>query len=743
MTAGHGWGRAVVLFAAAVIVAPVSLPAAEPQVSVADRETAAAWASQVDGELARKDPGEAARRLLRAVRWDPSRWEDYRSAIELLELVDPEAAVRHASAEAQSRSRFTREDAALLSRLAKAALGADEKETWQDAADLARAAAEQVAKQGPAHADQAAQLWASAGASYSSLGSFRAASDAFEPLQRAAVAEEDDQLKRSYRWDIIAGCHLDASRPDRAAVAIELLRDGEGDSARALVLQSRLALALDEPLAAIDHANQAIDKLEEAADGSAADAYTALIDAMRMVNQADRAAARLAKESAKEPENLPLALAAIEAKLQADQLEACWDECGALIDWLATRIAPAESLLGEDSSAAPALLDAFADAAAMRLRLAVRTGRGREAVEASVAWAKRLGNLFPLWEEYESAVGDNAFRTDAGEWLDAHKADPEAPAADNLVRASIAYLLDRPDDVALSVLAMLDAALRNGAEVEAAANEVAHWADYLVSKGAYGDARTLLRGTIDRLVPSDPSERDIETQALGRLQARLAQAILSEQAVAGEMGGSAVDEALRLISQARGNAPDDGYVAYQAVFASLYTGRAVEAVAVGEEVFSRWPAPDADSQFGSSRFHETSSLFAAALLLRGEEGDADRAGELLESALDWQPRSVTALSYLAWHDSRRPESRERALRLAQTAIARKPDDSHARGFLGVTQLRGGQSDKGMRSLRRALEKADRSMLSPWERAILREELADALRANGRAEEAEVVESAAP
>ena len=102
-----------------------------------------------------------------------------------------------------------------------------------------------------------------------------------------------------------------------------------------------------------------------------------------------------------------------------------------------------------------------------------------------------------------------------------------------------------------------------------------------------------------------------------------------------------------------------------------------------------------------------------------------------------------AMTYLAWHDSRSPEGMHRALRLAEDAARISPEAPDSRGFLGVVQLRAGQTEKGIESLRQALATAEESRLSLWERTYFRQELAEALRANGRAEEAEVVESTAP
>jgi hypothetical protein len=713
------------------------LNAEPPVVSEADRVVAAEWADKVDDDLESNDPREAARLLLRAVRWDPSRWDDYRSASELLEAVDPEAAARHAVAELRGQARFARTDAAILSRLAKAAAESEDDATWRETADLTRAAAQQMAKFGKSQALQAAQLWTDAGSAYASRGDFGAASDAYDQMQRIVAATESDRLKEAYRWDLIAGFHLDADQPTRAAPAIELLREREGETPRLLVLQSRIALQLDEPLAAIDHAEQVIAKLAGADDEAAEGAYAAYVEAMHTVNQSDRAAERLAKDAEAAPDNIPLALATIDARTNAGQFEQAWSDCGALIKKLASHLPPVEGHLGADSSADPGQLDQLADAATRRLRLATRLGHVSEALDESIGWAERLGDLDLVWDELATLCREDGFRSEASEWLDEQEADPETPAAENLAPATIAYLIDRPDKVAEYVSALLEQAIDQNINAETVADECATWADYLIDNRHYAAAADLLEEAIDRL----DGKRD--ATAIGGLRVQLARTMVSQQEEAGRIDPAIAEKALRLLATARSESPDDGYVAYYAVFYSLYIGRTAEAIATSEEVFEQWTAPDAESQFGSQRYHETSELFAAALLLRDEPGDADRAADLLEASLDDWPRSAMAMTYLAWRDSRSPEGLGRALRLAEDATRISPDAADSRGFLGVVQLRAGQTEKGIESLRTALAMADDQLLSLWERALFRQELAEALRANGRAEEAEVVESATP
>lgn len=724
------------LVAQASILAAAGLLHAEPLVvSEADRAVAVEWAAKVNDDLKSSDPREAVRLLLRAVRWDPSRWDDYRSAIELLESVDPEAAARHAAAELRGQARFARIDAALLSRLAKVAADSEDDATWRETADLTRAAAEQMAKFGAAQALQAAQLWTDAGSAYASLGDFEAASDAYDEMQQIVAATESDRLKGAYRWDLIAGFHLDADQPTRAAPAIELLREREGETPRLLVLQSRLALQLGEPLAAIDHAEQAIDKLAGAHDEAAEGAYAAYVEAMHTVNQSDRAAERLAKDLAAEPDKVALALATIDARTNAGQYEQAWTDCGVLIKKLASRLPSVDGHLGADSSAEPGQLDQLADAAARRLRLALRLGLVSQALDESMGWAERLGDLDLVWDELAALCHEDGFRSEASEWLDKQKADPDAPAAENLASATIAYLINRPDEVTEYVLARLERAIDQNLNAQAVADGCAMWADYLLDNRHYGAAGALLVEAINRI----EGERD--ATAIGGLRVQLARAMVSQQEEAERRDPAVLDEAVRLLGMARSESPDDGFVAHYAVFYSLYVGRTAEAIATSEEVFEQWTTPDAESQFGSQRFREVNELFAAALLLRDEPGDADRAADLLEASLDNWPRSAMAMTYLAWHDSRSPAGLGRALRLAEEATRISPDAADSRGFLGIVQMRAGQTEKGIESLRTAIAMADDQQISLWERALFRQELAEALRANGRAEEAEVVESA--
>ncbi|QDV75511.1 hypothetical protein [Botrimarina mediterranea] len=706
-----------------------------PAVSEADRAVAEGWASQVDDDLKSNDPAEAARLLLRVVRWDPSRWDDYRSAIDLLESVDPEAAARHAVAELRGRARFVGADAALLSRLAKAADESDDDATWQDAAELTRAAAELTAKLGPEQALQAAQLWADAGSAYASRGDLSAASGAYDLMQRVVAATEGEELKQAYRWDLIAGFHLDAAQPTRAGSAIELMRDREGETPRVLVLQSRLALALDEPLVAIDHAERAIGKLSGAADEAAEGAYSVYVDAMHTINQSDRAADQLAKDATAAPDNVALALAVIDARVDAGQLEPAWNACGALIEELSAGLSPVEGHLSAYSSADPVQLDRFADAATRRLRLATRMGRVREVLSDSVEWTERLGSLDLVWDELAALCREDGFGSEASQWLDEHRADPEAPAAENLAPATIAYLIGRPEEVAVYILALLEQAWEQDVQAGAIADECASWADYLLNDRHDAAARALLEAAIDRL------EGKPNATVTAGLRTRLARAIINQQVKAGQIDDAVADEAQRILTAARGQSPDNGLIAYRVVFDLLYMGRTAEAIAVCEQVFKRWPAPDKESLFGSQRFHQASELFAAALLQRNEPGDADRAAELLEASLDAWPQSATAMTYLAWHDSRSPDRLGRALRLVGDAVRTRPGAGESRGYLGVVQLRAGRVEKGIESLRQAIAMSDEQRLSLWERDFFRNELAEALRANGRAEEAEVVESA--
>ena len=725
------------IFAGALFVAAARLCAGAPDVSEADSAVAAEWAAKVDDDLESRDPAEAARLRLRAVRRDPSRWDDYRSAIELLEAVDPEVAARHAFAELKGQARFDKNDAALLSRLAKAAAEAEDDATWQEAADLTRAAAELTAQSGPSQALQAAQLWTDAGSAYASRDDLPAASDAYDQMQRIVAETESDRLKEAYRWDLIAGFHLDADRPTRATAAIDLLREREGETPRLLVLQSRLALTLDEPLTAIEHAEQAIRTLDGPDDEAAEGAYMAYVEAMHTANQSDRAAERLAQDAEAAPDNFALALATIDARINAGQLEQAWRECGALIEKLASTASPTEDHLRADTAGELLRQTQFADAVKRRLRLSMRLGQVGEVLDESVSWAERLGDLDLVWDELAAQCRQDGFRSDASEWLDDQEADPDAPKAENLAPATIAYLLDRPNDVAAYVLAMVKQSLEQNVKAEVVASECATWANYLLGEGHAAAARTLLEGAIGQF----EGERD--ATAIAGLQVRLARAIITEHEKAGQIDPTIADKALRLLTETREQSPDSGLVAYYAIFESMYVGRAAEAIAAGEEAFKRWPTPDAASQFSPRRYHEASELFAAALLLRDEAGDAERAAELLEASLDYWPRSAMAMTYLAWHDSRSPEGMHRAIRLAEDAARISPESPDSRGFLGVVQLRAGQTEKGIESLREALATAEESRLSLWERTHFRQELAEALRANGRAEEAEVVESATP
>lgn len=729
-------GAIVCLVALASIVAAAGMLNAEPPVvSEADRLVAAEWAAKVNDDLKSNDPQEAARLLLRAVRWDPSRWGDYRSAITLLESVDPEAAARHVAAELRGQARFTRTDAALLSRLAKVAAESEDDATWRETAHLTTAAAQQMAKFGKSQALQTAQLWTDAGSAYAFRDDFVAASDAYDEMQRIVVATESDRLKGAYRWDLIAGFHLDAKQPTRAALAIELLREQEGETPRLLVLQSRLALQLGEPLAAIDHAEQAIDKIAGADVEEAEGASTAYVKAMHTVNQSDRAAERLAKDAEGAPENIMLALATIDARMNAGQLEQAWSECGALIKSLSSAASGEQKLAAPDASDELRQQTRLAEAAKRRLRLATRLGHASEVLDECFGWAERLGDLDLVWDELATLCRDDGFRSEASEWLDEQEADPDAPAAENLVPATIAFLIDRPDDVTKYVLARLKRAIDQNIDAQAVADEFAMWTEYLLDNRHYGAAGVLLEEAIDRL------EGKRDATPIAGLRVQLARAMVSQQEEAERIDPAVIDEALRLLAMARSESPDDGFVAHYAVFYSLYVGRSTEAIAIGEEVFEHWTTPDAESQFDSQRFHEVNELFAAALLLRDEPGDAERAADLLAASLDKWPRSAMALTYLAWHDSRLPEGLGRALRLAEDATRISPDAADSRGFLGVVQLRAGQTEKGIESLRTALAMADDQLLSLWERALFRQELAEALRANGRAEEAEVVESA--
>lgn len=696
--------------------------AGETAVPEGDRARAKKLADTAKQELGEERPGEAARLLFRAVRWDPTRVDDYRQAIELFEPVDPRAAARHAGLLLGVDPDFGRDDPKLLSRLHDVALEPGDAESLLVAGRIARRAAEVAEEEG--RVLQAAQLWVKAGAAFASCDATAEASEAFDRLQRRVSGSSDDRLLGvTERWDLVASIQLAAGEAGRAAGAIALAEQMDPDSVQLPELRARLALFVDEPLAAVEHATQAIELAEQADEEPPYGVYLA---AMRAVNQSDRAADRLVVDADKRPGGVSLQVAAIDA-LEADgRLDLAWERSTRLIERLLERFDQPADRLDE------ARLQ-LVDAVSQRVALSIAAGRQKSFFGDAERWMDALAVPQRQSEALGGAYEDEAFRDAAQRWV-AMPPDKESPqsAAVLACRAGIAVESGLPE---LAVELTLQAAPEGSGQDELAgfAGVCLQRIEDLRRHGHGSAALGLSEWAIEFL-------RDRGDGAGTEVGGMIAPLIVERAAAATETGGpDAVDEATRLLEQAEREAPDDGEVAHAIVQLHVANGRFDAAIKAGERLLEHWPHSSTDGGLSAEGRRDAAVWLAQTLLSRDGAGDAERAAELLEETLDHWPDSAAALVALARCDARLESHAARADRLARRAIEKRPEWAEPWAALAESEVRRGHLPQAEALYEQAIERLDAGdSLPAWRADAIRASYAATLQAEGRAEEAATI-----
>ncbi|TWT99124.1 hypothetical protein Pla108_00570 [Botrimarina colliarenosi] len=722
---------------------------AEP-VPQADAEVAAELSRSAQQALTAGDEAEAAHRLLSALRWDPGRLADYRQAVALLADLDIDAAVRHAAVLLREDPDFGADDVALLSRLAAAADKQDTVESAAYGAQFFQRLAETAGKSRQVAPWLLAGYWRDAGELYASADEVEAASAAFEKMQKLVLATPASVDSRGMRWEVVAGWHLKAEEPDRAAVAIEALARRGGETPELLTLRARLARQLGEALAAADHAWRAIEARDRGAEGDLSP-YGIYLDAMRDVNQADHARQRLEERAKSRPDDWRLAIAVVDACRAADQSEQAWRFSGRVTQRLLERLPARDALLGvESDDDQGAGYEALADLTERRLDLALQLDRPGDWLAEAPAVADRLDGLFGVYDSILKAAQDPLFRRAASEWIAQSKSavestvetDANLKLAAGLDRAAslIAVDVGLPGDAVFFIRSTLQRALDAGADPLEIVEEFNYWLFDLKDRDADHAANELAQWGTENLLPRI-DKGGAAPIAAARLRAELAWETSRQDFKDEALQEAAYDRAERWFDEAVALAPDDGGVATGSLFQALYAGRFDKAVTEGERTLQKWTKPDPEAGIDDERFELASVWTAAALLARDGAGDSgagdhDRAVELLERVLDRSPEDPSALVTLGESDLTNPDHHARAARLARQVARLRPEWADPPALLGALADAEGRHAEAAEHFADAIRAIDAGApLCPWQVEAIRAAHTAALQAAGRAEEA--------
>lgn len=733
-----------------LLTGSAALARAEPPAtpSAAERLRADELARQGAALAAKRgDSVRAAGLLLRSHRWDPSRNAERRRAISLLARHDKPAALRNARRALAEDPLFGADDPALLTRLESAAV---ERSEWGVAAELAIRRRDVLSRQVGLKPDRRASLERQIGRAYRLAGEDGAASDAFTRMMNF-VAPHEVSVKADAReapwakeftlastWENVASCHLAAGRPERAPLAIERLAQAGGGDVVVEALWARWQLARGEPLAALEHAERAIDA-EQASMATAAASYALLTAALRASNQSGRAVDELRRVSERRPDDTALSLALVETLSESGRPDEAWEESGRLVGRLLGVVQPVDPLAGDlpDDDPSGALRTELIEAGRQRLLLAKTQRRADALGELLPRLTDRLGSLRLLGDAVEEVYEDPAPRRQAAAWLadsEQELASAERPPGLRRAASHVALASGRPGMTPTFLRPRIASGHSDPTTREAALDELVAWVDELLNSGSPKVASETAEWGI-------ALSEESASPAHALLHAMLAESLLRMGSSDDKTTSPPVDpRVVEHLEAAQAIDPENPEIAYRWVVAASRLGKPDVAIGAADSFLIRFDTPDVwNRDPAAEALLRPARLIAAGLLLEGAE--SERGVERLERTLDRWPDEPTALAMLALHGASRDGWRGRSRRMAERACRVAPDRPASWHALGRVQSMSGDHVAAERCLRRALGLLDAQGESEGvggavgEPDTLRAHYVQSLRALGRAEEA--------
>jgi tetratricopeptide (TPR) repeat protein len=508
------------------------------------------------------------------------------------------------------------------------------------------------------------------------------AADRLEPVFAALQNESDGQLSADDRralldqpaltWRLFAEAFLAANRFDQAEAAFALSQQASPSEGLRAFSAARVARGRGD---AAESRKQLEAYLASKSAEAGADPYDLLLQG---ITDEQAALNELKRLHGNDPENAALRLVLARRGLAAGEL--------AIARELLEKAA-AETLTPE---AMPSLAELY------RLQndwsaLALHLGR---VLEAS-------GGLSPVQEQVR--------------WLAADPAQIAAlsNAADTLARNQP---LARPVRLALALVALegrqyslaekwFNAALDDSNKDQAADLFLGWGVGLLLAEQNAAGAAVLARGV----------ERGFAEPAGSLLRYQLAGAL-----ALGEQYDAALHQARRAAAL-RSQSPE---FAVRVPWVLYHAGRHAEAAAEFEKLFNRFDAGQ-DVSGGREALRIARLTASHAELQRGRVAESE---ELLEQVLDEFPGDVGAMNDLAYLWADRGQHPQRALALAQAAVAAQPENHAYRDSLGWVLFKLGRSDEAIAELERAAD------TDPPDGVVL-DHLGDAYAQAGRSDDA--------
>lgn len=673
------------------------------------------------------DRREAARWRLRAERWDPSRVADLRLGVAHLESFDRPAALRQSARLLDADLTFGLRDPSLLIRLKGAAIERDTPESFSVAARMTRRLVRWTKARPGLNRSRIADLWREVGELHAAADEATECSEAFDELQRLAVSSEGEIDVASVRWDLIASLHLDAGEVDRAAVAIGLMADAHGDTREVLAGRARVALRMGEPLAAVTHAKGAIEAEPEWGSGPP---YEELVAALHGINQDDRSAPMLSAYHADSSDDITLARLLIESLVACGKEEEAWSLSGELLDKCLPDGA-SESADRRDVDVADATL---ADAAALRLELAVGAGRYQTVLDLLPRLAAALDSPNDLNEIAKPLLEDKRLVGRLASWCEriaSRSVGDPAPLGARRVVVALGTAVGRQSAARACLRLRLEEKIAAGEGVDPVGQELDFWVYEAVLSGNHAAAARQLRWFLEAIRSAYPADDESVQERLGLASLDLAECLI--EIADGDREGR--QEILGALADAGRLLPDAPGAMASRIYSFYCLGAYDEAIAAGEQFLNKWPRPTPANHVEEYTHRAAVITLANALVARRGAGDVERAVECYEDLLDRWPDDPGVLNSLAYEWASPGAPLARAERMARRAVEIKGDQPDFVDTLGWIVFHRGRYAAAATILADAVALAESGNESS-DPSVLREHYAEALRRQGRAEEAE-------
>lgn len=678
---------------------------------------------------------EATRLLQRAVRWDPTRIDDCRRVVAWLEPIEPLAALRYADRLLVTDAEYGLDNPTQLMRLRTLANELANVETGPIAVRLSRRLVEWGEQENRLKPAQLANEWNRAGREAYRTLDLHAASEAFDQVQRLALAHPTAIDRSDPSWEVMAAVHLEAKRVDRASVSISLLVDQEGETFDSCVLQSQVALALGEPLTAIDHAERAVELAPAQIPRvmPPRSPYPVLVEAYRQINEAERAVDALEELRVARPRDTKLAIALAEQLAQHDRRTDGWKRLRAEVERLLRVSKPTE-----DDSASPEASRRHRDrqrrlgeAFAAWIPLTHTAEEAAAVLALAPSVIDRIDGMIALAEPFESFLAAEEVREAASAWLEDSPDEDAVSPGWRRARLALAFAAEDNELAAEWVKQRVERLRREEASIEALDAEFFDAYYTLLDRNAAAPARDLMRWMRETSLASGATEPTRDA----RFASELAYAIALAAPAEGPQRAEELAEVIRLADEATRLAPDAFEATLDAYYALRKAGEVDRALEAGERLLKRWPTPSAVEGVGPLWHRGLVNTLARSYEARQAEADVDRAIELDELLLDQDPNDDLPLNSLAYAFALRGEGLARAERMARRAIELQPTDPNYYDTHGWVLHRLGRHQESRRVLSAGLARAT-EVTPKFVHDALHEHLAAVDRALGLAEEAE-------